>query len=693
MKIYKNSLEPKELETAESILFNGNGHLGIRNVVEESDEINYSSNRHTYLIGFYDTYAINYPEQYYGASTIGEQMLPVIDGSLSKIKIGQTFVNENNGTISEHERYIDIEKAISYRTYCFTDCDGVQTKITIERIASFTNQEQLITNYRFTKINHQLPIEIITCLNLIPDHNVDHNDPRLAHNSYQLTILENDWTKQKIQFQAPNSKIKGYMKWAVSELTMVESDAEQLRLISKVHGTEYTKCLTYSLDDYVEPILNYKLLKEKQEKYMQAFWRVAQVKISCQDEIETSVNYGIFALLSSLGTNSIAAKGLSGIGYEGHVFWDAEMYILPLFIKIDPKRAREMLMFRIKMLDQAIANRKQVGYPTGALYPWRTISGRESSAFFEAGMAQHHINLDISYGLNEYLIQTDDKSILTDGGFEMIYQIALMFASLVYKRDGQYHLDMVTGPDEYSALVNDNYYTNGLVKGHFNNIISYVQADTTGQLKLSSDEMKLFKDIANNIALEFDEARQIVKQDRDFLNKKQWPYELNGDKPLLLAHHPLEIYRHQISKQADVVLAMQLFGRKSLSKEIIANTISYYEKVTTHDSSLSFSNFATVYARLKNDLAYEYFMKNAVLDLQNLHHNTKDGLHTASMGGTYQTLVEGFSNFQIVNEQIVVENLLPKEITYLEYNIYFKGQLYNIKIKSGEDPQLTKVEK
>lgn len=692
MKIYKNRLEQNELEIAESLLFNGNGHIGVRNVLEENEYDFFNSNRHTYINGFSDTYSIAYPEQYFGASVTGEQMLTVIDGTLSKITIGGNRVDIRQCKITDHQRYLDIELGQSVRQYTVEDQAGNQTKIITKRITSFTHKEQLITEYRFERINHQLDIQIETVINFCPDHNVAKDDPRVGHNTFTLNIIENDIANRRVQFAAPNSKQNAFFSWNISDVTAVASNERGITVNSLVSGDVFIKAYTYSLTEYVEPITDFGLLELAQSKYLEQFWNVAKVDVECVDQIEDSINYGTYALLQSVGQKSIAAKGLSGIGYEGHVFWDAEMYVFPLFNKVAPSIAREMLEFRIQMLPKAIENRKMVGYPTGALYPWRTITGLESSSFFEAGMAQHHINLDISYALNCYIEQTGDRSILSDGGFEMVYQIGKMFGSLVYKRDGKYHLDMVTGPDEYSALVNDNFYTNGLLKLHFNNLLSYLQIDGGENFTISTEEQLLFADIAANIALEFDDQKQIAKQDRDFLNKDKWPYPLTYDRPLLLKYHPLEIYRHQVSKQADVVLGMQLFGREVATREVIANTIEYYDQVTTHDSSLSFSSFATVYGRLENPKGYEYFLKNAKLDIDNLHHNTKDGIHTASMGGTYQTLIDGFSNYRIENGEIKVDNLLPPQITNLTYKVYYQNQLYKITIKQGAEPIVEKME-
>lgn len=691
MRIYKNQLDKQELEIAESLLFNGNGHIGVRNTLEENDYSSFTSNRHTYLNGFYDTYSISYPEQYFGAANVGEQMLPVIDGTLTEIYIGTEKVDTLNGNISEHQRYLDIAMGTSVRTYIYSDKVGNKTRINITRICSFTNKEQLATSYSFEKMNHNLDIVLKTNVRFTIDQNVDVNDPRVAHNKMRLNIEKNDLNQQQVVFTAPNSKVCGYFMWDISDISNISTNEDGIWITSKPNTNQFTKVYTYSLTNFIQPITCFEKLVEQQQEYLENFWKRGLVKIESTDDLQSAVNYGTYALLQSVGEKSIAAKGLSGIGYEGHVFWDAEMYVLPVFNRVAPVVAREMLMYRIEMLDQAIENRKHVGYPQGALYPWRTITGRESSAFFEAGMAQHHIGLDITYGLSRYIEQTADYSILDVGGFEMMVEIGKMFAAIVSEKDGKFHLNMVTGPDEYSALVNDNFYTNVLLREHYLNLINYNEKMKPGK-RMPEQLVKQFSEIAEGIELPFESQLNIVKQDRDFLNKSPWPYPIIDDKPLLLKYHPLEIYRHQVSKQADVVLAMQLVGSKYYSDDVIANTINYYDQVTTHDSSLSFSSYATVYARLKDKRAYQYFLKNARLDLDNLHHNTRDGIHTAAMGGTYQTIIDGFSNYHIKNDRFVVENLLPKEITYLEYNLEFKQELYKVILKGNDKPQVIKIE-
>ncbi len=689
MKIEKNELDIETKEIAESLLFNGNGFIGIRNTFDEKKYNDYTSNRHTYVSGFFDMYSINYPEKFFGATTQGEQMIPVIDGQTSYIYIGEERFDMDSCIVNKHTRYLDIQEGVSVREVNFTTESGKNTIMRIEKIASFTNKQYVATKYIFDKVNHDDDIKIITEISFIPYSDIDKNDPRVSHNTYELNILNNDIENKTVEFSASKSNIKCYFGWNISKIDGIDSDDKCIKVTSHIKN-ELIKTYTYSLENYIIPTISFGKLKSEQKSYLENFWDINKIKIDAVDDLEQSINYGTFALLQSIGENSISAKGLSGIGYEGHIFWDAEMYILPQFIKTNPEVAREMLMYRVNMLDNAIKNRQMVGYKRGALYPWRTISGRESSAFFEAGMAQHHINVDISFALFKYIEFTGDTSILLEGGFKMIHEIARFFDDIIYLKNDKYHIDKVTGPDEYTALVNDNVYTNMLVGYHFKKMIEIYKVNTellnNINIYLDNETVDRYIHISENMAIHMNEDCSILAQDRDFLNKAYWPYENNSSKPLLLEYHPIQIYRYQISKQADAVLALQLLGFDIFDREFIRNTIKYYDDITTHDSSLSYSNFATVYARLGEAKAYEYFKKNARLDLDNLHHNTKDGIHTASMGGTYQTLIEGFADIKIIDNKLVAKNNLPKEINNIEFNINFKNKMYTILIEKGEEP-------
>ncbi|MDU5510733.1 hypothetical protein [Enterococcus gilvus] len=698
MQLYFNDTDPEALEKAETLLFNGNGFLGVRGCLEEFRYQDFRSNRETYINGFYEMHDISYPESMHGMPREGETMIGVIDGQTSEILIGGEQLTMDSGKISEYSRFVEMSKGGTFRSFLWTSPKGIQTKVKISRCVSFIDQNLFATNIEFERLDHHEEIIVKTYLDARSHKATDKNDPRVSNHQMQVRIDEVDFDSDSCYFKTKRSALTGSLKWKFTGGTILSKKAESDCIIieSKVDDTTFTKLLSYSFRevDHAGLEKSFEEILSDQQKFMDVFWGRAKMSIESTYALEESVNYGIYAILQSAGNDrktSIAAKGLSGSGYEGHYFWDTEMYIFPMLLKFAPERAKKLLEFRIETLPQAIKNRETIGYRRGALYPWRTISGKESSAFFEAGMAQHHINGDIAYAIIRYYEQTHDLNLLFDGGFEVLVETARLYAEIAYERDGEYHFDKVTGPDEYSVLVNDNFYTNKLIAyqmAWINGLSKQLEeADSERWQSLKQKmifkdaELKEFVRIGKSIALPFDDEKEIIAQDRDFLNKAYWPLsEKETHHPLLLHYHPLMIYRYQICKQADAVLAMMLF-EEDFSEEIIQRSVEYYDRITTHDSSLSYSIFSVIYARLnQTDKAFEYFLKNALIDLEDTHGNTKDGIHAASIAGTYLTIINGFSHLKFDGNHPSINGTLPKQIQRLAYKINYLDKVYLIEM-------------
>ncbi len=689
MKIFKNELDVNTLETSESLLFNGNGFIGVRNCFFENDYDHFESTRETYINGFYEETPIKYPEKFKGFTEVNQTMVPVIDGQRVDVYIGSEKFDILNCEILDHKRYVNMKKGICIRKIHFKNSVGHETIITETRIVSFEFKEQFLTKMEFEKINHNLPININMELNFESSKKINYEDPRVGHDVNKIEIDKINLENKEIKFST--NCLNGYFMWGTNLIDeKSKKEKNKINVYGKVDKV-FIKSLSYSLDQFVKPNVEFDKMLEKQIDFLNKYWEKSFVSIKSKDNLEQVINYNSYCLLQSTGTDgrsSISAKGLSGNGYEGHVFWDAEMFIAPFFIKTNKEYAKSMIKYRINQRHLALENRKLVGYKEGILFPWRTISGKESSPFFEAGMAQHHINLDIAYCLIEYIKFHEDYSLLQEGGIDLLIEVCRLFANLVYKRDDKYHLDMITGPDEYNVLVDDNFYTNIMLKYVLENTVNFISNE------MDHEEINKFLDIAENIELLFDENKQILKQDKNILDRQLWPYKENKH-PLLLYYHPLEIYRYQVCKQADVVLAVQLFFNdflKYYGQNILENTIEYYDNITTHDSSLSFSTYACVYAKLKNmKKAYEYFKKNVFLDLENIHQNTKNGIHTAAMGGTYQVLIDGFANLSYDENGLKVLGGLPPQIDELIFKVGFRGQLYKISMnKTNNNIELIK---
>jgi alpha,alpha-trehalose phosphorylase len=415
-------------------------------------------------------------------------------------------------------------------------------------------------------------------------------------------------------------------------------------------------------------------------------------------EIQQAIRFNLFHILQASARaeeTGVPAKGLTGQAYEGHYFWDTEIYLLPFLIYTSPLTAKNLLVFRYKMLPQARARARELGH-RGAMYPWRTISGEEASAYYAAGTAQYHINADIMYALRKYVQATGDEMFLRKYGAEMLVETARLWADLGFYSDtkhGRFCINGVTGPDEYNAVVNNNGYTNLMARENLRYAAEVVESlraaepETYNALvektALEPSEAKTWIQAAESMYVPSDESRKIVLQDDNFLDREPWDFRATPrDRyPLLLFYHPLNIYRTQVIKQADVILAMFLLG-DAFSLEAKKSNFDFYDPLTTGDSSLSSCVEAIVAAQIGDmDKAIRYGMAALLMDLADVGGNVKDGCHIASMGGTWMMLTYGFGGMRDDEGTLSFwPRRAPEENAILRFPVTYRGQLLDVEI-------------
>jgi alpha,alpha-trehalose phosphorylase len=396
------------------------------------------------------------------------------------------------------------------------------------------------------------------------------------------------------------------------------------------------------------------------------------------------------------GRTNIAAKGVTGEGYEGHYFWDTEIYVFPFFLFSKPEIARALLQYRYTILPKARERARQMGHERGALYPWRTIAGEECSAYFPAGTAQYHINADIAYSIRLYLLATGDFDFIAQQGAEIVLDTARIWTGIgSYDRQQRFCINAVTGPDEYTAIVNNNYYTNAMARMHMAfaaDVAERLRAErpadyarVAGAIGLDDAEIAAWRAASSAMRLPYDEALGIHEQDDSFLSKKPWDFASTPKEnyPLLLHYHPLVIYRHQVCKQADVVLALLLLSSE-FSLDDKRRDFDFYERVTTHDSSLSSCIFSMVASEVGyHDKAYAYFMETARLDLDNTHGNTEYGVHTAAMAGTWLGVAYGFAGMRLDGAGLRFAPVLPQKWRGYRFKAHVHGALLEVEVDGG----------
>jgi alpha,alpha-trehalose phosphorylase len=452
-------------------------------------------------------------------------------------------------------------------------------------------------------------------------------------------------------------------------------------------------------------------LLSSQQRYLDDFWSRSDVSVRdvgndrvkrSTAEIQQAVRFNLFhALQASARAEGagVPAKGLTGKAYEGHYFWDSEIYLLPFLTYTSPRIARNLLTFRYKTLPQARERAKQLGH-RGAMFPWRTINGEEASAYYEAGTAQYHINADIMYGLRKYVQATGDELFLRKYGAEMLVETARLWVDLGFYSDlngGKFCINGVTGPDEYHALVNNNAYTNLMARENLRYAFETVKSLQTSdpdayhalvrKTALDPAEVERWIHAAENMYVPYDEKLGIVLQDDCFLHREPWNFRNTPPEhyPLLLFYHPLDIYRKRVIKQADVVLAMFLLG-DVFSVEEKKRNFDFYEPLTTGDSSLSSCVEAVVAAQVGDmEKALRHGMAALLIDLADVGGNVKNGCHIAAMGGTWMMLTYGLGGMRDNDGTLSFwPRRAPEEQAILRFPITYWGQRLEVEIASGK---------
>jgi alpha,alpha-trehalose phosphorylase len=439
----------------------------------------------------------------------------------------------------------------------------------------------------------------------------------------------------------------------------------------------------------------------EQQRHVRDFWERSEVVWDGTPAAQQALHFSLFTILQASRRSEghgVAAKGLTGTGYEGHYFWDTEAYVLPFLIHTSPDVARSLVMHRVRMLPAARRRAREVGC-SGALFPWRTINGEEASAYYAAGTAQYHIDADIAYVLDQYVRVTGDTDLLFSHGVELLVETARMWAGLGFfseRRDGRFVIHKVTGPDEYTTVVDNNLFTNLMAAENLRLAADYVDRvraespsdyrrliDRTG---LSDDEVRTWRRAAEQIYVPYDKEAGVHLQDDGFLDQAAWDFAgTPPDRyPLLLHYHPLVIYRHQVIKQTDVVLATVMLPDRFTADER-RRIFEYYDPLTTGDSSLSECIQAIAAADVgKYRSAEEYLVDAVAVDMADTARNLRDGVHVASAGGSWMAVVYGFARYRWRNGGAEFSPILPTRARRVRFPLLLRGSSLDIDIEERQ---------
>jgi alpha,alpha-trehalose phosphorylase len=733
--VIEKGFHPEFLAQLETMLALGNGYLGMRGCPEEGGP---NAENVTLINGFYETWPIIYGEEAYGFAKTGQTICNVTDSKIIKLFVDDEPFSLPSANLVSYDRRLSMRSGTLDREILWETPGGKQVSITSRRLVSFADRHVAAISYCVKLLNAEANVVISSEMATVASGDgVDADDPRLAR-AFSARVLHpraNYGRDRRIVLCHATEKSRLTLTCAIdhsletscshASKTVTREDFGQVAFtIAARPGRpiQLTKYMVYhtSATASAEELCGraewtmdrvkgegFPPLLAAQEQYMNDFWRRSDVRIKdvredrakrTTVEIQQAIRFNLFHILQAAAraeNAGVPAKGLTGQAYEGHYFWDAEIYLLPFLTYTSPRIAKNLLSFRYDMLPQARVRAKQLGH-RGAMFPWRTINGEETSAYYAAGTAQYHINADIMYALRKYVQATGDAKFLQDCGAEMLVESARLWLDLGFyssAKGGKFCINGVTGPDEYNAVVNNNAYTNLMARENLRYAAETVESLRATQpdaytalvdkTALEPCEVEAWLRAAEKMYVPYDEKLKIIPQDDGFLDKEPWDFRHTSSDhyPLLLFYHPLNIYRKQVIKQADVILAMFLLG-DVYSLEAKKRNFEFYDPLTTGDSSLSSCVEAIIAAQIGDmEKAIRYGMAALLMDLADVGGNVKDGCHIASMGGTWMLFAYGFGGMRDNDGTLSFwPRRAPQENAILRFPVTYRGQMLEIEI-------------
>ncbi|MHB9857234.1 glycoside hydrolase family 65 protein [Streptomyces sp. YIM S03343] len=702
------------LAQSESVFALSNGHVGWRGNLDEGEPHGLPG---SYLNGVHELHPLPYAEAGYGYPESGQTVINVTNGKILRLLVDDEPFDLRYGQLVSHERNLDLRGGLLERTCEWISPAGTRVRVRSTRLVSLTQRAIAAVAYEVEAVGSRARVVVqseLVANEQLPEAN---GDPRAAVNLQSPLEPEEHFAAGHRLRLVHRTRRSGLRVAAAADHTVTgprrtttssESTADVARLtvssvlepgqrlrVEKIvaHGWSGTRSLP-AMSDQVDAALaaaahgGWDGLVDEQRAHLDDFWGRADVEVDGDEEIQQAVRFALFHVLQAgarAERRAIPAKGLTGSGYDGHAFWDTETFVLPLLTYTSPNAVAEALRWRHSTLPVARDRAAQLGL-RGAAFPWRTIEGSEGSAYWPAGTAAFHVNADIADAVVHYVEATGDAEFERATGVELLVETARLWRSLGHHdRQGVFHIDGVTGPDEYSAVADDNTYTNLMARA---NLLAAVDAvrrhpDEAARLEVDDEESAAWRDAAEAMHIPYNDDLGVHEQHAGFTRYQPWDFEATRpDQYPLLLHFPyFDLYRKQVVKQADLVLAMYTCA-DLFDEEQIARNFAYYEPLTVRDSSLSACVQAVVAAQAGHlQLAYAYAAEAALMDLADLEHNTRDGLHIASLAGTWMALVAGFGGMRRTGSgSLAFTPRLPENLHRLAFTLQFLGRRLRVEL-------------
>ncbi|WP_367139095.1 glycoside hydrolase family 65 protein [Saccharothrix sp. HUAS TT1] len=710
-----DGLAVDQLRRTESVFALSNGHIGLRGTLDEGEPRGLPG---TYLNGFYEEHALPYGESGYGYPEAGQTVVNVTDGKVIRLLVGDEPLDMRYGRAHAHQRELDFRTGTLRRCTEWESPTGRRVTVRSERLVSLTQRAVAAILY---EVEANEDVQLVVQSDLLANEPVENEggDPRVAaalnepleadfaHASDHRAILAHHARNSGLRMAAAmdhelevddgvRTEIRAEGDLARFTAAVDVPAGGKLRLVKYLGYGWSAQRSVPALRAQVEAALagarqtGWEGLLAEQRRFLDDFWEVADIELHGDDELQQAMRFALFHIMQAAvrgETRAIPGKGLTGPGYDGHAFWDTEMFVLPVLAYTLPEAARDALRWRHSTLDKA-RERAEVLGQRGAAFPWRSINGAECSAYWPAGTAAFHVNGDVSHAVAQYVNATDDRQFERDCGTEILVETARLWTSLGHHdQHGGFRIDGVTGPDEYSAVVDNNVYTNLIAQENLRSAADACERheDVAERLGVDGDEVRSWRKAADGMLIPFDDLLDVHQQSEGFTSHAEWDFEGTDpdEYPLMLNRPYFDLYRKQVVKQADLVLAMHVRG-DAFTAEQKARNFAYYEARTVRDSSLSAGTQSVLAAEVGAlRLAYDYLAEAAFTDLHDLHRNVHNGLHMASLAGAWVGLVAGFGGMRDHRGELSFAPRLPPGLSRMAFRMSFRGTRLAVEVEPG----------
>ena len=712
--VRETTLNLDRIAQTESLFALSNGHIGLRGNLDEGEPHGLPG---SYLNGFYETRPLPYAETGFSYPEDGQSIVDVTNGKIIRLLVDDEPFDVRYGELLSHERVLDLRAGFLTREARWKSPAGKQVIVRSTRLVSLAQRGVAAIEYTVEAVDEFTRVTVQSELVANEDQPERSQDPRVAtvlqdplqavhHESTETGALLLHKTRTSGLMMAAAMEHDVDVPGRVEVSSEASDDLARTTVICGLRPGQQLRIVKYlgygwsslrsrpALRDQVSAAITgakytgWQGLLDVQRLSLDMFWDAADVEVDGDPTCQQAVRFGLFHVLQASARaerRAIPGKGLTGTGYDGHAFWDTEGFVLPVLTYTAPTAAADALRWRASTLDLA-KDRAALLDLEGAAFPWRTIHGEECSAYWPAGTAAWHVNADIAMAFERYRVVTGDDSLEQECGLEVLVNTARLWVSLGHHdRHGVWHLDGVTGPDEYTALVSDNVFTN-LMAAH--NLRTAAQAcerhsDIADEMSVTAEEMAAWRDAADAASIPFDKDLGVHEQSAGFTTLREWNFDENTKYPLRLHEPYVRLYPSQVIKQADLVLAMH-WRSNAFTPEQMARNLEYYEPRTTRDSSLSACTQAVICAAVGHlELAHDYAYEAAMIDLLDLHDNTSDGLHMASLAGAWTALVAGFGGLRDDEGCLALDPHLPDGIDRLCFRLRWRD--FRVTVDASHD--------